>query len=173
MLTIEAPLPLTWRIIDAAEVPSLARQFNAHNEDVLRVLQLVETSSSGELREEGGGELHRIEAKLDMLVGMLSELLASRVPLPAPVPGQLNAESITLVSTDPIADQGAVLALDVFLNPRLMRPLCFVARVDTVTDADSGFRVRLEFLELAASVREELERQIFLLHRRELRASSE
>lgn len=170
MLTIESVLPVRWHHIDATDAAALARRFDVRNERLLRVLQVVETSGAADHGDDAGvgGELHRIEAKLDMMIELLGELIVRDQPAPASVPARFNAESLELLldSAPPVVGDDVVV--EIVINPRLPRALQFVTRTDASTPEPHGIRVTLRLTDISPQVREQLERQVFLLHRRSL-----
>lgn len=172
MLTIDGNLPVAWRRIEVDEAAILAPRYATHNASLLRIMQLVETSGGAELGEEPGtsSELHRIEAKLDLVVDLLGELLGRQQALPAGCPVRCSVETIELESATAPA-VGDQVAIDLYLNPRLPRPLRFIAVCTRVAPAPRTSLVSFQLIELGSQVREELERQIFLLHRRSVQRS--
>ncbi|MCC6201953.1 MAG: PilZ domain-containing protein [Gammaproteobacteria bacterium] len=172
MLTIEGDLPVSWRVVAAGEVAPLARQFDAHNAGLLRVLQLIDTSGTEHLDDAaGGGEMHRLEAKLDLVIGLLAELLGREQSMPISRSCRFSAECLELLHEQMPPAIGERVVIELVLNPRLPRALLFVATAAQVVRQSVGAAVTFRLDDLGPQVREELERQIFLLHRRSLHRS--
>jgi hypothetical protein len=172
MLTIAGNLPVSWRCVTADEAALLAPQYASHNASLLRIMQLVETSGSAEHGDEANAssELHRIEAKLDLVVDLLGELLGKQHAAPACLPVRCNVETLEL-QLESAPAVGAQVAIELYLNPRLPRPLRFIAICEQAVASSQGSAVSFRWLDLGPPVREELERQIFLWHRRSLQRS--
>ncbi|HMV39999.1 MAG TPA: PilZ domain-containing protein [Plasticicumulans sp.] len=164
----EALLPLAWRALPELPGPEMARQETEAAREVLRSL-LTLALGPGEATDdvaaagggERGGELLRLERKLDLVLELLGRLLIRAENLPPLHKVRLSAETV-LWQSDEIPSPGPV-AVELHLDLRYPLPLCLSgnAQVD-------GDQVRVDFASADPTLRDALERLIFLLHRRRL-----
>lgn len=162
----ETRIPLTWKPLKVLPEPSQLLSLNDHNETVLRtVLSLEEIGS--EHSEEGGGsnqELVRIEAKVNLVLNLVGQLLATQSTIPAKVAAVLSATSLEWSGGKLPAD-GQPLLLEIYLHPSYPRPLRLVGTTQSGSDPE-GMTCRVTFQGLSEPVQDVLEKLIFRHHRR-------
>ncbi|GAB4356777.1 MAG: hypothetical protein Kow006_24100 [Gammaproteobacteria bacterium] len=163
----EARLPLVWKALKAMPEPAQLASLNDHNETVLRtVLSLEEVGS--EHSEEGAGsnqELVRIEAKINLVLNLVGQLLAAQSTIPAKVPVVLSADALEWSGARlPAAEQPVLLEL--YLHPSYPRPLRLVGISRPAGTASDRPNCRVEFRGLGEPAQEVLEKLIFRHHRR-------
>lgn len=169
-LAIEDIVPLSWEEADFTHSAHLEHA----NEDTTRALQAIavyeETPRSPtEDLVHSRSESMRIEAKLDLMLSLLSNIVSERVGMPAP-----RALILRNGSLEWQLDQAATLArgdtgvASVWINTHLPLPLRLPCRVDGVIERN-GYpwgQARFEFL--APNVRDGLGQVIFRHHRRQV-----
>lgn len=166
-LQLEDSLPLQWRAMQEQAALSELPRLNETNEEVLRFIGVLD-EYPGEIGDEFAPiaqELGRVETKLNLLLGLVGQLLTVHFPLPP-----VKAVKLNPLGIEWIADQGPRPGdfgiVEVYLNPRCPRPLTFPGRVDRVETTGEGCRVLLQFVALSAALQERLEKIIFTHHRR-------
>ena len=168
-LIYEDFLPLQWRASDEQDVASEAARLNENNEEVLRFIGILDEypSDIGDDREPLSQELVRVEAKLNLLLGLVGQLMMVHFPQPPLRPVKLNARGVEWTAeTGPrVGDVGKV---EIYLNRRCPRPLILSSRVEDVEAVDHGFRFVVQFSAMSESVHERLEKIIFTHHRRSI-----
>lgn len=168
MLSIEADLPLA--ILNPEEAKTAPRSLGA-NLELLRSLNLLSISSGydgGDLsRPDSTSELARLEAKIDVLFSMVASLLETRSTIPAKVPVQFNAEYVRAEMRQAPATDATLLALYPCVE-RVPQALYLPASLTSATHSGGHYSVELKIEPLDAALTEEIERYIFLRHRREL-----
>lgn len=169
-LSIEDIVPLTWEVADFTHSASLEHA----NEDTSRALQAIavyeETPRSPtEDLVHARSEFARLEAKLDLVLSLLSNVVSESAGMPDPRAMVLRSGSFEwqLDSASEIgrADTGIV---NVWMNTHLPLPLRLPCRVDRIMERN-GFKwaqARFEFL--APNVRDSLGQVIFRHHRRQI-----
>lgn len=164
----EALLPLSWRTLPALPGADAARQEAETAREVLRSLLTLALGpgeaaddSAGAGGSERGGELLRLERKLDLVLELLGRVLIRAENLPPLHKVRLSAEAV-LWQSDEFPSPGPV-TVELHLDLRYPLPLCLSgnAQVD-------GDQVRVDFASADPALRDALERLIFLLHRRRL-----
>jgi hypothetical protein len=116
---------------------------------------------TSEQLEPRAAELARMEFKLNLVLQLLSKLVA-QAPMPAPTEIQFNALGASWLSLEPPPATGALGLLRVQLRSSLPQPLELPAEVSST----SGNRVRVMFPELSEGTVELIQRLAFLRHRR-------
>lgn len=163
----ETRIPLNWKPLKAMPEPSQLLSLNDHNETVLRtVLSLEEVGS--EHSEEGGGsnqELVRIEAKLNLALNLVGQLLAAQSTIPPKLPVILGADALEWSGGKLPAD-GQPLLLEIYLHSSYPRPLRLVGFCTNRKSGTGAPSCRVVFEGLSESVQDVLEKLIFRHHRR-------
>jgi hypothetical protein len=170
VLTIDAHIPLAVELHAADRRPDLVPE---HALQVLRALNLLALSNRFESAETPGTEanhdLARLEAKVDMLLALVGSLVAEQGGLPPVHAVRFNAEALEtrLDRSFPI---GASVILELYLSSELPRPLVVAASVTSVKphQASGDFDVEFKLGPMHGSVKDEIERYIFLRHRKML-----
>lgn len=170
-LVYEDRLPLVWRPLGPDPGPfELAHLHEAALTRLNALLAVGDTAPSDSLDEAlpRAQDLVRLEARLNLLLAAVGELLAIQRP-PPPVRGvRLAGHWIEWDAPVPPAP-GEVVAVGLYLNPCVPDPITLPARVEAVTaGAGEHARVRAALLEAPATVRNALEKLIFRYHRRRI-----
>lgn len=161
-----ALLPLVWQPADSL-APAQLSAWQQSNIDLLRALATIETVAGDREKELGaaGKAYERLEAKLDVVLDMLSLLLAERRELPPQQQLILRASGLEWYTEQaPAASDAGLLTL--YLSPKLPQPLILSARIVACTPAGTGQRVQAEFTHLSEELSDWLERTVFRYHRR-------
>lgn len=164
-LLLEDRLPLHWRV---AVTPDAAPQLQLSNEETLRVILSLDEHhvEASDENPEFAHEVQRLESKINLILELVSQLLARQLQLPEALPVRLSAHEIEWETATAPAVGSSVL-IETYVCPNYPRPLFLPA---TVIDS-SGGRARAEFDDLGEPVQELLEKLIFRHHRRLIAAS--
>lgn len=162
-LVYEAHLPLAWREVGTFPDAGELVQQNAANEELLRTFSVIDQTGGehAEEKSELAQEIARLDAKLNLALELLGEVLTRHTALPAAVALKLGACGLEWQGEHPPA-LGAQLAISLYSHPNLPRPL-LLNGVVTYSDADTA---RARFHGMNDSVRDWLEKMIFRHHRR-------
>jgi hypothetical protein len=167
-LSWEDRLPLAWRPIPAASGNEIAHLYDAALTRLHAILSVGEALAADPTEEAAprAQEWLRLEARLNLLLAMVGELLAAQRPAPAPRTVRLGGAWIEWEDPQPPAP-GDALAIDLYLNPALPDAVTLPAVVRSVGGAGTGSAaVRATFPDLPPSVRNAIEKLIFRWHRR-------
>lgn len=161
-LHFDGHLPLAWHV--AGEAPEQAVISQA-NTEVLRVIASLDepTASPHAEDSERGQELLRLEAKLDLALDLIGQLLRREVALPAKTAVRLAATGIDWDGAE-LPRPGEHVEVEVFLDERYPRPLLLHAEVTAV----AAGRVHARFTLVDSELQDELEKFIFRHHRRSI-----
>lgn len=158
-------LGLAWSAVDGLPAPSVLARVNGRNEVVLRTLSLVEEHDETQAENAERAELHRLEAKLNLALELLAELVMQRAsPLP---PRQLrfNSRGLCWLADDALQPD-ALLLVECYVLPACPVPLKLYARVRSVEPADGRHRVCASLEGLSESAAIWLDKLVFRRHRR-------
>lgn len=164
-LSLHVHLPLAWQSAQTFPPPLLADWMHG-NLICLQALAAIE-SHDKDLDSNATGEhaAGRLEAKVDLLLQLVGELMRKQQPALPSVEVTLSAHEVCWDSATPLA-VGSEGALTLFLSSRLHWPLTLPVHI---TRAQSG-KVHAKLIHLSEEVQEWLERTLFRYHRRALQA---
>lgn len=158
-------LGLAWVGADELPAEAVLARLNARNEVVLRTLSLVEEHDETQAEDGERAEIHRLEAKVNLALELLAELVTQRAtPLP-PRSLRFNSKGLCWLA-DEAPDVNALLLIECHVLPAWPVPLKLYARVRHVENADGRRRVcsALEGLSEGAAIW--LDKLVFRRHRR-------
>ncbi|HEC18688.1 MAG TPA: hypothetical protein ENI97_05035 [Gammaproteobacteria bacterium] len=167
-ITITDVLPVDWQQL--SDMPSAGEQLRLQraNEALLQNLLLSSNlPEEGEESEDAKAHEHftRIEARLDLLVDLVTEMLTSNGTLPPARSVTIGAHGLAVHLEDDAADTfpgNALLLIRLYLDPQFPRPLQLYARL--LVQQEQGFTVR--FSPLEPRLQDLLDKYIFRQHRR-------
>jgi len=164
-LVLEDRLPLHWRLPEMSGATSYQQ---LSNEETLRVILSLDDYhvDVSDENPEFAHEVQRLETKINLILELVSQVLARQLQLPEALPVRLSAHEIEweTVTTPAI---GSTVLIEAYVCPRYPRPLFLPA---TVKDSVGG-RVRAVFEDLGEPVQELIEKLIFRHHRRQIAAT--
>jgi hypothetical protein len=164
-LVLEESLPLRWRVV---ETPATAARTLLANEETLRVILSFDEHhvEASDENPEFVQDLQRLETKINLILELVSQVLARQLQLPEALPVRLSAHEIEWETSSAPAVGSSVL-LELYVCTRYPRPLFLTATVQGFANG----RVRAVFDDLGESVQDLLERLIFRHHRRQIAAT--
>ncbi len=164
----EGRLPLGWKALRGEPGPQQMLQLNDHNDAVLRTLLALE-EAGGEYADDGGvasqQELARIEAKLNLLLNLVGQLLGERSAIPAKASVCLGAEFVEW-SDAKLPPAGQWVVADIYLHPSYPRPLRLVGIARAGEGRFESPSAGMALAGLSEPVQDALEKLIFRHHRR-------
>lgn len=167
-----AELPLGWQALNSPQ-PTQIAQWQHEAVTLLRALPVIETplaETERDIAAPAGKAVERLEAKLDLALNLISQLVRQNSQLPLAQPIVLRANTLEWRSeTAPRQDQQILLALH--LSPLLPQALIIPALVTSVSPQEKGFLIKASFLHLNPDLEDSLERTLFRFHRRAIQQS--
>jgi hypothetical protein len=167
-LAFQGVLPVLWRpshgTLDADTAASLADR----NQQVLQAWDALEEHGPVEKPDENSpyaADLMRLERKMNLLLDLVGQILATNRPRPTPASVRFNALGAVWRGTPPLPETGAQGTLEVYLHECLAQPLRLPGRVTNVTPDGN---VKARFLPLGESVADLIEKMAFRRHRRQI-----
>lgn len=161
---ISANLPLQWQSRDTFSAEELADWMHG-NVVVLQALDRLESvGKEGDPEHRVDHHVARLEAKLDLTLTLVGELLRRQTPLPPSVAVVLGSETLAWQAHGDAPHGTGVVAL--YLSPRLPWPLTLPVEI---IGAHAG-TVRAKLTHLSEEAQDWLDRTLFRHHRREVHA---
>ncbi|MCG8429182.1 MAG: PilZ domain-containing protein [Chromatiales bacterium] len=168
VLVYEDHLPLSWTLCSSPQAQ--IEQVNQRNERLLMVLHASEESHKEVLEEnpEQMAAIIRLEAKLDLLTDLVTELIRSGQEGANSYPVKLSAVGIEWYCENVELQAGQVVLLSLYLDTRMAQPLTLLAEVLSVTAEAEGMAVLCLFKGVSPPVTDLLEKSVFRCHRRQV-----
>jgi len=162
-LHLEMPLALRWRQMSEGESVSC---FTAQNILALQFIEAMPEHSNTvtEKIDSHHADLHRIEQRLDLLLGLVGQLLVQQTK-PPPLRNVILATAGVCWQESAPASVGDVLLLELFLHMRT-HPMCLAGTVTEVLHRDNHEFSVVRFAKLDLTLAELLEKWVFRQHRR-------
>ena len=166
-LVLADSLPLRWRSADPDTVAAEMLRHHDNNEEVLRVIAALEETPAelGEDHQPIAQEMARLDVKLNLLLGLVGQLLLVHFPLPPRRLVRLSPFGLEWTA-DRGPQPGETGTIEIWLSARCPKPLVFAARAESAADLDPTCSYAARFAPLAEPLRDRLEKIIFRHHRR-------
>lgn len=167
-LAYEDMLPLSWEVMDeGSQAINLARVAE-QNEHVLHCINLLSDQITEKVDDESETEsaLLRLEAKVNLILEMLSKLAGDRDDIPQPVQVRVAATGIEWICMEQQPAEGDRIWIQLHIDNRVPEAVCLPAQVEAVAAASSGAVVFARFEDIGSGVQDQLEKLIFRHHRR-------
>lgn len=168
----QARMPLGWHL--ASSIPEEILEQRMHNNVILlRALAVFESpppDREKDLGQDMGKALDRLEAKIDLTLSLVTQLLRQQTSPPQPCPVVLRADSIEWIDRE-APPTGSEVVISVWLSPQLPQPLVLPAAIADAEPHPDGIQIRAALTRLSPESRDWLERTIFRYHRRAIQRS--
>jgi len=167
-LAVQDIMPLSWRVLPQAADPEAAAAFMERNARLLQAREALDQLGPVEKPDENSpnaADLMRLELKVNLLLDLVGQILATSRPRPAAVPVRFNAQGAVWRSSAPLPEAGAQGLVEIYLHDCLAEPLRLPGRVSNVTP-DGHVKVR--FAPVTETVADLLEKLCFRRHRRQI-----
>lgn len=166
-LMVKQHLALGWQVLEHALTEAELVQLNESNETLLRVCATLDDSMPrlGNDTSEVTQELARFDAKLNLIMEMLGELLRVTHPRPEVLVLEFGAKGIRFTTTQTLTEQ-AHLMLELYACPQFPKPLRLCARIIRVHPIQDAYLISAGFEGMSANNAEGLEKLVFRRHRR-------
>jgi hypothetical protein len=167
-LIYEDQLPLSWETRDENSQSVSFIRVAEHNEYVIRCVNLLGDQIREKSDEDSEAEstLIRLEAKVNLILEMLSNLNRDRSDVPQAAQVRLAATGIEWSSQEQPPAEGAKIWVKLYVDSRVPEAMQLAAQVVKVSDVGHGATVYARFEEMGEAVQDQLEKMIFRHHRR-------
>ena len=167
-LAFQEVLPVLWRAAPSPLDPDAAASLAERNLQVLQAWDAMQEHGPVEKPDENipyAADLMRLERKMNLLLDLVGQILATNRPRPAPAYVRFNALGAVWRGTPPLPEAGAQGILEVYLHECLAQPLRLPGRVTNVTPDGN---VKARFSPLSESIADLIEKMAFRRHRRQI-----
>ncbi|MBD3610222.1 MAG: PilZ domain-containing protein [Gammaproteobacteria bacterium] len=146
------------------------------NEALLKMWWFIEEGGHHIVDEnnELAHEMNRIEAKLDMLLALISSWIGMQTRLPEKYNLELSSSHLTWQEKNPQANEftvGTVCQADCYIVPGHPLPLKLSGQISTITQVGQGLQIKMELVNMDDKVAQLLEKILFRYHRRQVASS--
>ncbi|MBS0580721.1 MAG: PilZ domain-containing protein [Proteobacteria bacterium] len=166
-LAFQDVLPVTWHPLPAPVDAETASVLAERNVRLLQAREAMDQLGPVESTDEDSphaAALIRLELKVNLVLDLVGQILASNHPRPAAVPIRFNSLGATWRSPGtPLPEAGGVGLVEIYLHECLAEPLKLAARIASVTP-DGHIKAR--FAPVGETVADLLEKLAFRRHRR-------
>jgi hypothetical protein len=170
-IVFHGDLPIAWRPAEQDPTRAELAALNEANGALLRLFSMLD-----ELPVEpadGNPEIQqafsRLDAKLNLVLDLVGEVLARQMELPPPHQIALSELGVHWLEPQPKAlpaRAGQKAYIDLYLKPAFPRPLRFFAQVSVNGRTEKGLRFVAQFRGVGEEVQDGLAKLIFRQHRR-------
>lgn len=169
-LSLEDILPFNWEPVDFSHSSILEHA----NEDTARALQAIAVyeeaprSPTDDLVNYSG-EGSRLEAKIDLMLSLISNLVGEHVGLPEPQPMIIRARTIEWQAEPSfVTERGSTGLATIWANAHIPLPLRLPCRIERDIERNGFKWIQSRFEFLAPNVSDGLDQVIFRHHRRQV-----
>ena len=164
----EAELPMRWHVVEGELSGREVSQAWQRNGQLLQILLASEEHKPGLMDESGerSSELQRVEAKLDLLLALVSELMRQKGKSGEELPLKLGAGGLSWMGSGTAPVPRQFVWIELALDPLLPGPIHFPARVLEIEQGLEVFTVLAGFVDQDEEFEELLQKVLFRYHRR-------
>ncbi len=165
-LALQDVLPVIWRTLPGAVDAEAAAGYTQRNVRLLQAREAMEQLGPDNKVEDDpnhAADILRLEMKINLLLDLVGQILASSRPRPPAVPVRFNSLGATWKSTAPLPEAGAQGLVEIYLHDALAEPLKLPGRIASVLP-DGHIKAR--FAPVGETVADLLEKLAFRRHRR-------
>jgi hypothetical protein len=169
-LIYAAQLPVSWSGRQEGDLLPPAD----NNLELLHCINLLGEQLHTKLDDESelDSALMRVEAKLDMVLGLLSTMIKRELDIPAASNVRLTAKGVEWTCNDRAPEIDESIWISLYMDPRLPAALLLPAKVVSVDKSTDGDCVVVcRFTQVEEGVQQLLEKMIFRHHRRQVAMS--
>ncbi len=168
-LSCDLIVPLGWFQRSASSEGDCSSR-HKENFNRLQIVLGMDDHYSRDIHEEESGltaEIQRLDFKINVVLGLVAQLVTARSEFPRSVSLSLGAGMLNFEIERNVLSSGMALTFELFLDVRYPMPVIFNGRIESVeskTDQISTIKVVLEVF--PDEFKELLEKYIFRCHRR-------
>ena len=161
-------VPLQWRVLQRPPDPGERARTEERNTTLLNALDLIE-EGTGHHQEEPSpmaAQLERLEAKFDLVITLLSEILLPEAIAPETVALRMSSRGVAFEAPERIAS-GTLVELSIHFSASLPRPVVLCGEVVQSAPGEER-QLAVAFRDIGSAVNDHLERLVFRRHRRSI-----
>lgn len=170
-LAFQDVLPLAWRAMPHSADRDTVAAYMERNARLLQAREALDQLGPVDKPDEKfphAADLMRIELKVNLLLDVVGQILASSRPRPPAVPVRFNAQGVVWRSSGPLPEAGAQGVVEIYLHDCLAEPLRLPGRV---SNASPDGQVKVRVVPVGETVADLIEKLCFRRHRRQVAGS--
>jgi hypothetical protein len=170
-LAFQDVLPLAWKVMAHAVDRDTAAAYMERNARLLQAREAIDQLGPVDKPDENfphAADFMRIELKMNLLLDVVGQILASSRPRPPAVPVRFNAQGVVWRSAGPLPEAGAQGVVEIHLHDCLAEPLRLPGRVSS---ASPDGQVKVRIVPVGETVADLIEKLCFRRHRRQVAGS--
>jgi hypothetical protein len=170
-LAFQDVLPVLWRPMAAGLERGMTASFDDRNLRLLQAWDAMEEHVPVEKQKPEdapyAAEIMRLDLKVNLLLDLVGQLLASNRPRPTPTPIKFNALGAQwhMTGVPTLPEAGAQGVVEIYLRDCMAEPLRLAGRVTNVTPDG---HIKVKFLPMGEAVSDLIEKLAFRRHRRQI-----
>lgn len=168
-LAFQDVLPILWRPMTSPVDRELMGSFDERNLRLLQAWDAMEEHVPVEKQKSEdapyAAEITRLDLKINLLLDLVGQLLASNRPRPPASPVRFNALGAMWRSTGTLPEAGEQGIAEIYLRDCMAEPLRLAGRVTNVTPDG---HIKVKFLPMGEAVSDLIEKLAFRRHRRQI-----
>jgi Atypical PilZ domain, cyclic di-GMP receptor len=167
-LAFQDVLPVLWRPMPNSAERDMAAGFSERNLQVLQAWDAMDEHGPVDKPDESAphaADILRLDRKINLLLDLVGQILATNRPRPPSVPVRFNALGGMWRSAGTLPEAGEQGVAEIYLHDCLAQPLRLPGRVTSVTP-DGHVKVR--FAPVGEAVADLIEKLAFRRHRRQV-----
>lgn len=170
-IVFHGDLPIAWQPVEQDPTRAELAGLNESNGSLLRLFSVLDEhfSEPADGNPEIQQALSRLDAKLNLVLDLVGEVLARQLQLPRPHQIALSELGVHWLEPKPEAlpaRAGQKAYIDLYLKPEFPRPLRFFAQLAVSGRTEKGLRFSAQFRGMGEEVQDGLAKLIFRQHRR-------
>jgi hypothetical protein len=163
-------LPLAFTPLTAAPEPAVLASWAERNLRMLQAAAALDEQGPHDKSDDetpGAAQIQRMDLKINLLLELVGDLIATSQARPPAVPLHFNAQGIVWSpdATQPRPRPNSTGRIEIYLRSALVRPLTFTGRIQ---DAEANGPVQLRFDPLTEVIADQIEKLVFRRHRRRI-----
>jgi hypothetical protein len=163
-------LPLSFTPLAESPAPAVLASWTERNLRMLQAAAALDEQGPHDKADDempGAAQIQRIDLKVNLLLELVGDLIATSQARPPAVPLHFNAQGIVWSphSDAPRPRSNSAGRVEIYLRSALVRPLTFTGQV---IEADGTGPIQLRFDPLAEVIADQIEKLVFRRHRRRI-----
>lgn len=167
-LAYEDVLPVTWRRSNEPFDAGVLASYAERNLRVLQSLSALEEQGQTDKPDDNSphsADIARLDLKMNLLLDMVGQLLATNRPRPKAVPIRFNALGAVWHGVAPHPEMGSQGVLEIYMRDCIAEPLRLIGRIASV--GPDG-RIKARIVPPGEHIADLMEKLAFRKHRRQI-----
>lgn len=169
-LACQGHFPLRFSVIQEGDMASQYAQYIALNEERLNTLLRLDDYRPDRLDDGSAGlspELKKLDCKLNLMLEMLSQLMALGAKAPEAIPVALSSYRLSW-ATNQVCGLGDWLRIELYLHTGYPFPIVLFGQIDVCVVHGADFQLEIALSVMPEQQQELYDKFLFRCHRRDI-----